>query len=104
MILVDIPMKCMFWNVRGLGTAHRRGLIFNHVIQENLDIVGIQETIKQEFSDHELKDMSDTVDFAWKWTPARGHSGGLLLGIKVESFEVEQVEVASYFLGFFGKK
>jgi hypothetical protein len=43
--------------------------------------------------------MSNTMDFAWKWTLARGHSGGLLLGIKVESFEVEQVEVASYFLG-----
>jgi hypothetical protein len=97
-------MKHMFWNVRGLGTAHRRGLILNHVIQENLDIVGIQVTIKQEFSDHELKDMSSTVDFAWNWILARGHSGGLLLGIKVESFEVEHVEVASYFLGFFGKK
>ena len=92
-------MRCMFWNVRGLGTAHRRGLVLKHVIQENLDIVGIQETIKQEFSDQELKDMSGTVDFVWKWIPAKGHSGGLLLGVKLESFEIEQVELAGYFLG-----
>jgi hypothetical protein len=31
----------MFWNVRGLGTAHRRGFILKHVIEEDLDIVGI---------------------------------------------------------------
>lgn len=62
LILVK-PMRYMFWNVRGLGTAHRRGLVLKHIIQENLDCVGIQETIKQEFSDQELKDMSGTMDF-----------------------------------------
>jgi exonuclease III len=89
----------MFWNVRGLGTTHRRGLVFKHVIQENLDIVGIQETIRQDFNDQELKEMSGTIDFAWKWSQAKGHSGGLLLGVKLESFEIEQVEVAGYFIG-----
>jgi exonuclease III len=67
----------MFWNVRGLGTTHRRGFILKHVIEEDLDIVGVQETIKQDFSDYELKDMSGTVDFTWKWILARGHSGGV---------------------------
>lgn len=43
--------------------------------------------------------MSGTVDFAWKWIPGRGHSGGIMLGVKVESFEVEQMELASHFLG-----
>lgn len=56
----------MFWNVRGLGTVHRRGLVHKHILQENLDVVGIQETIKQDFTDHELKDMSGSVDFVWK--------------------------------------
>jgi exonuclease III len=76
----------MFWNVRGLGTAHRRGLVLKHVIQENLDIVGIQETIRQDFNDQELKDISGTFDFAWKWNPAKCHSGGLLLGGEIREF------------------
>ena len=97
--LILFSMRCMFWNVRGLVTAHRRGLVLKHINQENLDIVGIHETIKQDFSDQELRDMSGSVDFVWKWIPARGHSGGLLLGVKMESFEVEQVELAGYFLG-----
>lgn len=90
----------MVWNVRGLGTVHRRGFILKHILQENLDIVGIQETIKQEFSDRDLKDMSGSVDFVWKWIPANGHSGGLLVGVKLESFEIEQVELAGHFLGY----
>jgi hypothetical protein len=61
--------------------------------------VGVQETIKQDFSDYELKDMSGIVDFTWKWILARGHSGGLMLGVKVDSFEVEQWELANFFLG-----
>lgn len=34
-------MRVMFWNVRGLGTTHRRGFVKNHIIQEDLDIVAI---------------------------------------------------------------
>lgn len=58
-------MKVMFWNVRGLGTAHRRGFIRNHVIQEDLDIVAIQETIKQDFKDSKLKELAGNQDFSW---------------------------------------
>lgn len=61
--------------------------------------MGIQETIKQDFSDGELKGLAGTVDFAWKWIPAKGHSGGLILGVKMDSFEIEHWELASYFLG-----
>lgn len=74
-------------------------MVLKHIMQENLDLVGIQETIKQDFSDRELKEMSGSIDFIWKCIPARGHSGGLLLGIKLESFEVEKVEMAEFFLG-----
>lgn len=47
----------------------------------------------------ELKDLSGSVDFVWKWIPANGHSGGLMLGIKVDSFEIEEIEMADFFLG-----
>lgn len=39
-------MRIMFCNARGLGTTHRSGAIKNHILQEDLDIVAIQETIK----------------------------------------------------------
>ena len=70
-------MRFLFWNVKGLGKAHRRGLVMKHVIQESLDVVDLQETIiKLDFSDQDLREMSGPVDFVWKWIPAKGHSGG----------------------------
>jgi hypothetical protein len=43
--------------------------------------------------------MSGLMDFIWKWCPAKGHSEGLLLGVKMETFEIEKVESANFFLG-----
>jgi hypothetical protein len=74
-------------------------MVLKHIVQENLDLVGIQETIKQDFSDKELEDLSGSMDFVWKWIPAKGHSRVLMLGIKVDSFEIEVVEMADFFLG-----
>jgi hypothetical protein len=49
--------------------------------QENVDIVGLQEMIKESFLLHELEGLS-RHKFAWHWAPASGHSGGILLGVK----------------------
>lgn len=95
-------MRIMFWNVRGLGTVHRRGFVKNHILQEDLDIVALQETIKQDFSDKELRDLVGTLDFNWFWSPAKGHSRGLILGYKTEMFEIfeiEQDEISDSFIG-----
>jgi exonuclease III len=92
-------MRLMFWNVRGLGMMHKRGLILKHILQEGLDLVAVQETIRQDFSDKELKDMGGCNSFIWYWIPARGHSGGLLLGAKTEDVELEDVQKADFFIG-----
>jgi exonuclease III len=91
-------MRILFWNVRGLGKSNKRKLVKDHILQEELDIVALQETIKLDFEDWELKEMAGNKDFSWRWSPARGHSGGMILGIRNDDLEIEQVELASYFL------
>ena len=56
-------MRLLFWNVRGLGKSNRRDLVKKHVLQESLDLVALQETIKQDFEDWELKEMSGNKEF-----------------------------------------
>jgi hypothetical protein len=73
-------------------------LVKDHILLEKLDIVALQETIKLDFDDWELKEMAGNKDFSWRWSPARGHSGGTILGIRNDDFEIEQVESAAYFL------
>lgn len=65
---------------------------------EDLDIVALQEMIKHDFSDYELKEMAGPIDFQWIWAPARGQSGGLITGVKSDEFEIEQSTVSTYFL------
>ena len=42
-------MKFLFWNIRGLGRAARRKQLKDFIYFENLDVVGVQETIKNNF-------------------------------------------------------
>jgi exonuclease III len=58
-------MKIMFWNVRGIGKSHRRSLVRGHILADNLEIVALQETIKQDFEDWELRELAGNQDFSW---------------------------------------
>lgn len=89
-------MKILFWNVRGVGKPHRRKLVANHVLQDDLDVVAIQETIKQDCNDKVLKDMAGNKNLLWLWTPARGHFGGMALGINSDLLEIEQSRSLHY--------
>uniref|UniRef100_A0A453SF88 Endonuclease/exonuclease/phosphatase domain-containing protein n=1 Tax=Aegilops tauschii subsp. strangulata TaxID=200361 RepID=A0A453SF88_AEGTS len=51
----------------------------------DIDIVGLQETIRQDFSIHELHGLS-RHPFSWQWLPASGLSGGILLGVREDLF------------------
>ena len=70
-----------------------------HVLQESLDLVALQETIKQDFEDWELKEMSGNKEFNWIWVPARGHFGGLLTSVNIEGFEIEHSVLEQFFVG-----
>jgi hypothetical protein len=63
-----------------------------------LDIIGLQETIKQDFSTAELRSLEVGGLFAWNHLPAVGHSGGMLLGFRDESFEVGTWRMGTFFL------
>jgi exonuclease III len=54
-------MKIMFWNIRGLGGAGRRGQLMS---QHHLEVICLQETIKKNFTDHMLKDLVNGQDFS----------------------------------------
>jgi hypothetical protein len=65
--------------------------------QEDVNIVGLQETIKRNFLLAELHGLS-RYKFAWNWLPASRHSGGILLGVKEETFEVEDIDCGEFFM------
>jgi len=89
-------MKILMWNVRGLGKHARRRQVREHIFQEKIDVVGLQETVKGDFSDQDLQDLAGGLHFTWVWLPARGHSGGILLGARVDTLEVEAHDIREF--------
>ena len=85
------------WNMRGFGQEGRRRQLINYLRDEDVDIVGLQETIRQDFSISELEILS-RQKFSWHWLPATGHSGGILLGAKEDTFEVEDMDRGEFFV------
>jgi hypothetical protein len=67
----------------------------NEFISSNrLDFVGIQETKKSNFDEGLLDAISR--DMAWKFIPARGTAGGILVGFRNLIFKVVSWELSQY--------
>nr|XP_051220218.1 uncharacterized protein LOC127337707 [Lolium perenne] len=75
-------MRVLFWNIRGFGRKGRRTLLKEYLRLHHIDVVLLQETIKQDFSDAELRSLEIGDKFFWDWLPASGQSGGMLIGVR----------------------
>jgi hypothetical protein len=78
-----------------LGNPARRRQLKGLISEERLDGIGIQETIKKDFSVKEL--IGIARGFQWVWKDAVGHSGGILMGFKTDLFEMEDSEVGELY-------
>jgi exonuclease III len=59
-------MRFLFWNVRGVGKDSRRKQVKEFIEEHKLEVVGLQETIKDDFTVSELRELSDDKVFSWK--------------------------------------
>jgi hypothetical protein len=60
--------------------------------------VDLQETMKTDFTHKELSELSGNNNFKWIWKEASGHSGGILMGVKEDNYEVENWEVGDFYV------
>jgi exonuclease III len=91
-------MKIMFWNIRGFGRLARRRQIREYIREEGVDGVGLQETIKSEFTQKDLSEIDPGHHFTWVWKGANGHSRGILMGIKEDNYEMEDAEKGEFYI------
>ena len=75
----------------------RRHQLINFLRDEDVDIVGLQERIRQDFSISELERLS-RHKFSWHWLSVMGHSGGILLGAMEDTFEIEDMDHGEFFV------
>ena len=82
----------LIWNSRGIGEKKKRDFIKEQIGQNNLDFVGIQETMKTDFNKLDLSDLSASEKFEWDFLPSKGKSGGILVGINSATLVKEKTE------------
>jgi hypothetical protein len=68
------------------------------MVEEKLDGIGLQEAIRQDFTWTELKKLEGGHQFVWIWKESKGHSGGILMGVKEDILEVEGSEVGEFYV------
>ncbi|KAF7028821.1 hypothetical protein CFC21_040683 [Triticum aestivum] len=51
-------MKLLCWNIRGFDLTGWRRQLIEYLRQEEIDIMGLQEMIRKDFSMHELQGLS----------------------------------------------
>jgi exonuclease III len=82
------PMIGAVWNIRGLNKTGRVTCVTDLIKQQKLDFVGIQETKKDNIDDTMLNAICKNMD--WNIAPAEGSAGGILVGFKNSSIEVQR--------------
>ena len=64
--------------------------------EHNLDFIGIQETKSESFSATYLSSLAGNKHFCWKWLPARGTAGGILMGVDADNFDIVDWSVNTF--------
>lgn len=72
-------MKVLNWNARGLNAPSKRRILRDLILEHHIDIIAIQETKKETFTNRALRSISTRFD-KWIWVASQGRSGGILFG------------------------
>jgi hypothetical protein len=78
----------LIWNCRGLKKKRVSTFLNNLILEHKFHFIGLQETMIADYSDSLLRRFDGNKDYLWMWNPAKGKSGGILVGILLERFDV----------------
>jgi hypothetical protein len=68
--------------------------------EQNLDFIALLETCKRDFSQVALDNLSGGRNFIWHWTTPHGRSGGILLGVNMDTMDVGSIDDGDFFVKF----
>ena len=93
-------MKGIFWNGRGLSDLAKTRFLSDVTKEQQLDFIALLETGKKDFAPHTLSGLCGGKNFLWHWTEPHGRSGGMLLGVNLESFDLGSIEEGDFYIKF----
>jgi exonuclease III len=93
-------MKGVFWNSNGLRDLAKHIFLFEIMRENHLDFIAILESKRNEFTMQELSHFCAGKNYSWSWTAPRGRSGGILLKMNLDCFNIDQIIHGNFFVKF----
>lgn len=90
-------MKILNWNICGMNALRKRQALTDYIAKYQIDIVAIQETKKESFSNRILRSLSHNID-NWIFVPSVGRSGGILFRVDSSKIDITQHSTHSFCL------
>ena len=89
-------MNCLNCNIRGITAPGRKTLIVDTLNRCKPSIVCFQETKKENLTDSFQKFLVGNRNFVWNMVPSIGSTGGILMGIYSDIFDILNWEILNY--------
>jgi hypothetical protein len=93
-------MKGFFSNSNGLRDQGKPRFLFDSTREHQLDFISLLKTKTKDFNSQELSHFCANKNFQWSWAPPKGHSGGILVGVNLEKFDVQNIVQGDFYLKF----
>jgi hypothetical protein len=90
-------MKGIFWNSKGLSDLAKSKFLVDTSIEKHLDFIALLETGNKDFSQRTLDNFSGGRNFLWHWTEPHGRSGGIIVGVNLDCFDIGSIEGGDFF-------
>jgi hypothetical protein len=74
------------------------GYLPEMVKEEQINIIALFETGKDEFSDKTLKNLRGSQEFIWHSKAPEGRSGGILLGADLDVFDIGAIDEGDFYV------
>jgi hypothetical protein len=66
----------------------------------NLSFIAISETVRKSFTEPSLRNLCGGKFFLWHYKQPEGRSGGLLLGVDLDIYDIGAIEEGDFFVKF----
>jgi len=88
----------LFWNCTGLKKKGVSTFLKNLIYENKFYFLGIQETMIAKCNESLLRKFDTNQDNLWMWNSSKGKSGGILVGVLLETFDVGSFKKGEFML------
>jgi exonuclease III len=93
-------MRGVFWNSDGFRDPMKHRFVSDLSKEHTLSFVAISETVRKSFSDSFLRNLSGGRNFIWHTKEPTGRSGGILLGVDLDVFDIGAIDEGEFYVKF----